>query len=79
VTLFSNAINALVGVLVRDSEARKGEFNQRPYYRLFAMWMMELLAPEVLPEIVHWQLLITFWYVERVATRTLVGWVDWLD
>jgi CCR4-NOT transcription complex subunit 1 len=46
VSFFSKVLSILVLVIVRAHEKKKGEFNQRPYFRLFASLLHELNLQE---------------------------------
>jgi len=59
-TLLTSVMAAVVQVLMRDHDNKKNKFNERPFFRLFANWLIDLNAPDHSLEAIHMQVLVSF-------------------
>ena len=60
IALLSRVLGVVVRVLMRDYETKKTKFNQRPYFRLFANWFVEMNVPDPTLDQISLQILLAF-------------------
>ncbi|KAH3766506.1 CCR4-NOT transcription complex subunit 1 [Pelomyxa schiedti] len=58
--MLNRVMGIVAKVLQKDHEERKQEFNQRPYFRLFELWLMEFHQVENSSDLFAQQVLISF-------------------
>ena len=58
--LLGRVFAMVVRVLITDYDVKQTKFNQRPYFRLFANWLIDLNSPDPTLDPINLQILLAF-------------------
>ena len=81
VSLFTTVLGVVSRVLYQDFFKKRAGFNQRPYYRMFTVWLHDLLQPDPALDSINWQILVAFSNMLMMLNPTRVpafafGWLE---